>query len=173
MPFPVTPPTWVSYMPAVGPALAWLTAVLGWVIVSRDNNKREDRREVRSTLDTIVGAVNALEDKATQYYAMDVSDESRHLEMEIKRDLKVLEAKIKRLAATDPRFQHLQRQSAFHNVLTGGDFEQSARTARPHTDGKMIEIYSEARELIETLETVYVEKYHTRFSFHWPWTAGR
>ena len=152
-------PVWTLYIPTLAPLITWSLVIAGWRIVSNDNNLREKRKELRADIGKVIDVVDALEIKAIKYYMLGVNDETRLLEVEIKRDLKVLEAKLTLLSASESRFQTANMQRDLQTTLTGGDFEQSNRQPRLHNDGKLIEISSSTRELISFVESTYIAKY--------------
>ena len=147
--------------------MTWVLVVTGWGVVNYGNNLREGRKETRGKIDVIIKAIDALETKSIKYYMTDVGVDSQLLEMEIKRDIKVLEDSLQRLSLAYSYFQTTGAQTALQKSMTGGDFEQTARVKRPHTDGKLLQISTDARELINVLEIAYISKY-TRKSL-WPW----
>ena len=157
----------VSLMPLVSPVMTWVLVITGWVVVNHGNNVRESRKETRSKIDAIIKAIDALETKSIKYYMTDVSVDAHLLEMEIKRDIKALEAGLKRLSLSDPHFQTADAQKDLQNSMTGGDFEQSARVKRPHTDGKLLQISTDARELINVMEIAYITKYAKKSRLPW------
>ena len=155
---------WTTMSKDLEQLVTWILIIGGWMFVRRDNNRREDRHELRSMIDSLTEDITSLEQKAIEYYVNDASDETgkekvERLQMEILRDQDVLEFRIKHLKRTTGQFQTLDGPRLFRNAVTGGDFEESIRKKRPYTDAKLgsISLYSKA--LIEELEAEYVNIY--------------
>ncbi len=159
MPLPLPPPTgFLDDLKAFEPVISWVLIIGGWLFARNDNNKRENRHELRGTIDAITVDIHALEQKAHGYYTTDVDPNTPSLQVEIKRDQDALAARIVQLR-TKSYYQDIPKISAFQTALTGGDFEQANRQKRPASDRKMMEISLAAKELSDELEAEYRKMY--------------
>ena len=150
----------IPFSQAFGPLLAFATVVFGWRWVSRDNNKRETRKEVRGHVDDIVVLIRALEASAVSYFQSAVdSDEARRLSIAIKRDLQHLAG---RFAALKPRHKALNFDrllADFRWSITGGDFDAKARGTRSANDPFFATILNSGQCLIDAMETTFAVKF--------------
>jgi len=159
-----------TYAPAVG----WLIVVIGWSRSHRENNEREDRHELRKTIDSITEDITALENKAYEYYATEINlagpepitdeaaklqNEVIKLQVDILRYQGVIISRIQRLRQWNEVFRDQSRLFEFRTALTGGDFETAERRKRRADDPKLQEISWAAKELIDSLEAGYAQIY--------------
>jgi len=144
------------YVSIVAPIVTWSLVIGGWLFVRSDNNKRENRREIRSILDAIIKEIKDLEDSGWDYYQKPSDDpEAIKLGVSMKRNKALLEDRIGHLAKTTGRFTSLEKLSKFGDELTGGDYEQNSRQVRTIKDRKFLEISTAANDLITYLEDEY------------------
>lgn len=170
MPVQATPPAWLQPLVQL---IATTVVMGGWFFVSRDNNKREDRKYLRSTIDSIISDIKSLEQKAYSYYTSSNEEASKNLiPTEIKRDIDMLDFRLGLLKSTYsrankwwykrkifPLFQDLEKRSQYRRNLTGGDFEQANREKCEASNRKLLEISYAAKELISELEAQYATLY--------------
>jgi hypothetical protein len=121
---------------ALSGPVSWVLVAIGWHVVSKGNDKRERRKEIRSLIDRVRDTATGLEALANEYYQKAPSD-AVHIGWNIKRDLARLAGHLTALEALckkKPRFDFDGQQLALKQAITGGDFESSARTARLPAD---------------------------------------
>jgi hypothetical protein len=152
--------TMIPYSQALGPLLALVAIVAGWIWVSRDNNRRESRKELRVHLNEIRELIGHVEDAANSYFRKaPTDDESRSLSVKIKRDLQHLGGRLATLKACEKTFNFDAHLMAFRASITDGDFDSNARAVRSHTDRIFLEICNAANSLIEATEDAFARKY--------------
>lgn len=156
------------------PVVGWLIVVVGWLRSRKESNEREDRHELRKTIDSITENITALEDKAYEFYATEISpagaeasDEEtiKHqngvikLQVDILRQQGVIVSRIQRLRQWNEIFRDQDRLTDFRTALTGGDFETVERRKRRADDPVVQEISWAAKALIDSLEAGYAYIY--------------
>ncbi|WP_223630183.1 hypothetical protein [Pseudomonas atacamensis] len=75
--------------------LTLITVITGWIIVNWQNNKREERKELRSSLNDIGAAIETLEEDAVRYHT--ALERNKPLEKSITLKIARLSAKIRYL----------------------------------------------------------------------------
>lgn len=134
----------------------WLLVVAGWVVVNRQNNSRERRKEVRTVVDSTEKLILEIEVAARKYYALPGTDsDAATLALEIKASLRTLSSRMKVLRLLSPTFASNNELIAFRTAVTGGDFEASQRPACPPTHRVFSEISAEAGALVNFLNERY------------------
>jgi hypothetical protein len=156
--------TWVQkivpFAQAFGPVLAIAGVVGGWIVISRDNNKRETRKEIRAQINDIAKLIRNIEDSARSYFQLaPATSEAARLSLAIRRDLQHLAGQ---LTALKPRHEALNFDLlllAYRRSITGGEFDSQARVARSHRDILFLEIGNNAHCLIVALEEAFAKNF--------------
>lgn len=154
-PTPSSTNNWIEAFKALAPIGTWILVIVGWAFVRWDNNRREDRRDVKARIDSLIKDVRSLEDKAYEYYQTDPATDVLLLEMGMKRDQDALDARLGHLRKSSVRFQEVHLLSVYWRVLTGSPFAQSNRPKMAPGDPKFKEISSASNDLISYLEDEY------------------
>ncbi len=141
------------------PAVSWLLVICGWLVVSRDHNKREVRKEVRAQIGKIQELTDRLEALAFKYWTTPPDTESGRIAADLKRDLQRLARQLTRLAKSCQSVSVQGELIEFRRAITGGDFESKTRTSLSTDAGRLYEIWGCAQDLIEKIETGFAEKY--------------
>lgn len=141
----------------VAPIGSLILVIIGWHFVRADNNKREDRRELRSLLDSIIEDIEKLQAKGFEYYLSGPEDANAvMLQIQLKTGLELLQGRISTIRRLHSKyFIHPEDFVALNRNLTGGDFESSQRVKRPPTDSKFLEIALSSKQLTLYLESEY------------------
>lgn len=151
--------TWVVPVAQVfGQVIGWLVIVIGWRFISRDNDRRERRKEVRALLTEIRSAILSVEAEAYEYWGMPATG-SEKVARKIKRDLKHLAGMVMTLKGLNPKFDLDNLLNKYRQDLTGSDFEGSSRPARPSNDGLFVEISQSAVELTSAMNEFFRQSY--------------
>jgi hypothetical protein len=100
------------YVQAVGQLITWVLVIAGWYWVSRSNDRRETRKELRSLIDGTRSLIGAIESTAYEYYGLSV-DEAATRGMFLKRDFARLARRLSTLKAANPAFDHETQLVAF------------------------------------------------------------
>jgi len=148
----------VPFSQAFGPLLSLVAIAVGWFYVSRDNDKREGRKELRELLNHIRTQVLKLEELAHDYFHKGPA-ETRALAMDIKREMQRLADLLMTLKGRDPKFKFDSQLATFRSVVTGSDFDSAAREIRQCTDRLFLEITSASLGLTSELERIFCESY--------------
>ena len=152
----MTVPEWFQMLQAVNPVVTWCLVVAGWAVVRHDNNKRENRKELRGKLDVLINDVRLLEEKAHDYYMKDSTHEDIPLlTLDIKRRQQSIEKRLAMLKKTNEGFQGTDESTALAKTVTGGNFEERTRKKIAADNRKLLEISGAALEFIEYLESEF------------------
>jgi predicted nuclease with TOPRIM domain len=136
-----------------------MTVVVGWIVVNWQNNNREERKEVRSSLSDAVEEIINLEDQAIEYHSAE--SRSKDSEREI----------TKRITRLSSRMRHLGIESdglkrafiEFKKSMTLDNFETS-RFAKQGADSEIIELISMySEQLQDELEAQFYRSYRGPF----------
>ena len=164
----------LDFVKEVAPAVSWVIVVVGWLRSRKESNEREDRHELRKTIDSITEDVTAVENKAYEFYALEtrpigpemadeeavkLQDEVIKLRVTIIRQQDVIISRIQRLRQWHEVFRDQPRLFDFRTALTGGDFEAVERQKRRADDPVLQEISWAAKALIDSLEAGYAQIY--------------
>lgn len=153
---------WVEAFKAFAPIGTWTLVIVGWLFVRSDNNRREDRRDVKNRIDALIKDIRALEKDAYTYYQTDPTTDVLLLEVEMKRSQNALDARLSHLKKTSSGFQDPHSLSVFWMAVTGSPFEQANRPQMTPKDRKLEEISSAANDLVGYLEAEYDLLYITK-----------
>lgn len=155
--------------------ITWLLVLLGWTIVNAQNNRREERKELRAALDRLSLRIEKLVVLSIKYWQSEVSSESDDTSWEIKRDLDNVEASINRIVRRSEmslpwywlrRSERLRAISVANSnvltafdewagTLTGGDFESAARVSRSIADDLITTNVLRANGVVDCLEAAH------------------
>ncbi|WP_237173012.1 hypothetical protein [Paracandidimonas lactea] len=155
----------------IAPALAPLIVAIGWVVVSRDNDRRETRKEIRSLINELIKRAEKLTDEA-QYYFCELknsTDDARSAEIKIKQGLERLDSLLQVLVKMEKRFDQASTSvGKFMDVITGHEkFESRSYTRKfsiDHVD--VMKIALAQADLFNVLETIYID---TQIKRPWPY----
>ncbi len=145
-----------SLLNAISPVVTWSLVVLGWLIINRQHNTRETRKELRSQLDQVCKEIADVERKATNYHLELTCN--RELGREIKIRLKRLGRSLKLLNFGEKRTQS-HRFVRFRQAITLKNFD-TAHHEQQQLDGKLLdEVAVETENLVFFLEEEFAKKY--------------
>lgn len=130
-----------------------LLVVLGWIIVNRQNDKREARKEARALVDASKKSIVELAAKAVSYHV----DGKLDTAYEIKAGIEALEVECERLPAPSfaPHSPLMLCFVAFADAMTGGDFEAQSPAKKSPTSQEVATILRTRTALISELERVF------------------
>ncbi len=153
-------PDWVEWAKALAPVGSWVIVIIGWMIVSKDNNKRELRKEIRAQVTEIGRMVDALVKEAAEYYCKPGSDPTTvTLALQIKRDLKRVSMAAQRLRAINAHFDVGDALTELRQHVSGGGFDSAERPPCAPGDHKHYEIADAAANFTDQLERRFAEVY--------------
>jgi len=142
---------WVLVVP-------WLISAFGWIVVNRQNNEREKRKELRSRVDAVKKSIDELEVKAVDYHTVSASPEKsaaiKRLLSRVSLELQMLE----RLGI--PTTSRTMRVIALRNSITLSNFDSETYAMVQSGDPLISAIGEAASNLTLGLEAGYSERYH-------------
>ncbi len=137
--------------------ITWLIVFAGWYIINEQNKRRETRKEVRQSIDTIAVDLDAITDLAYEYHS--TRDHDSDVSQRIKYELLRLEKSLNRLkypisVNVDAEVIGLRRAITFKN------FDTAEHVALSSNDELFNSISESVCELREKLESSYSITYH-------------
>lgn len=135
--------------------------VVGWIVVNWQNNNREERKEVRSSLSEVIDEITELEDLAVEYHTAAVRSTTN--EQDITKKITRLSSKVRHLRLESGKLNHLFIR--FKQSITLDNFETS-RFVTQNKDSEILELigmYSE--QLQDELESEFSRSFRAPFFF--------
>jgi hypothetical protein len=116
----------------VAPVVQIGLIIAGWYYISRDHNRREERKELRALIAEWKRQVQILRERGIEYYQLPGSDQrAPQLARELKYGLKALCQQIQQYTNFCPSFDAADELVALRQAFTGGEFESINRAALP------------------------------------------
>jgi hypothetical protein len=145
--------TWVEYST---PYLPLVLTIIGWLVVSRQNDKRERRKEIRELIKQIEQRVDTIIGATTQYYSLHGKDSKcAELSTKIRHNISALDPLRKRIELAGLRCKIVTEILAFKQKVTGGQFESVDRKKLPVNDPYLSEVATAGFELVDKFEKSY------------------
>lgn len=138
-----------------------VTVVTGWIVVNWQNNNREERKEVRSSLSEALEEIINLEDVSSEYH----TGSSREIsaEKEITKKITRLSSKVRHLRFESPRINKLFIK--FKQSMTLDNFETN-RFSTQDLDSEILELISMySEQLQDELEAEFSRSYRAPFVY--------
>jgi hypothetical protein len=143
------------------PIAALVAVGIGWVVVNRQNNARESRKETRQLVDRTLKYVADAVDIATRYQGASVGSRPAHVD-----GWKVLLA----LGQIRSNLTNLNRANvdmksciasyiSLKQCITGGDFMTANWSPWPPTDRRWLDMLGLATKLSELLDRIFIDTY--------------
>jgi len=152
-------PDWTAIGAALAPGVPWALVILGWKVVSRQQDARERRKEVRGEIERLIKDVSEIELRTYNYLATSGdSTKSRRLGLRLKSDLARLGEEITRLA----RFENLDALEAMtelRQAITFREFDSSSRQPCDSSSEWIADVRDASHALIGRLEVTFREKH--------------
>ncbi|WP_368934855.1 hypothetical protein [Alcaligenes faecalis] len=154
------------YKQVIAPTLGPLVLVAGWFFLSRDNDRRESRKELRALVDDYRAKVDALISEGISYLTkvdnLATPDVATINEISIKQQLDKLEFRLQAIQKMDLRYSTLEgRYADFADALTGHPkFEsRSSSSVSPVavSDPSVLDIWLKASKLCDEMELLFIE----------------
>lgn len=141
----------------VTPYLPVIITILGWWIVSRQNDRRERRKEVRELVKQAEQRVDAVLSLAMEFYALPGKDpRCAELAAKIRYNLGTLDPLRQRLDANGLKCDAVSEIIAFKQSITGGEFESQARKKLAQNSHFLVEAAATGFALIDKFERAYL-----------------
>lgn len=150
----------LKFASALNPLVTWTLVIVGWYLVSKQNDRREARKEIRATIDFVTTLIYDTHTKSVEFYLKPGSDSScTPLRAQILRDLGRIGMTISTFEISN-HYQPLHGKVAdLRKTITLHEFDQTDRDAKSYSDQRITEITLAAKELAELLEARFREKY--------------
>lgn len=140
------------------PILQLIVIVIGWFVFSKDNNRRERRKEIRALLNEIRAKISEIEALALSYYCSH-PENSIPTGMKIKQELQRLGNLGTLCLRLNPAFSISTEIMHFRQKVTGGDFESVDRKKRTEDHELFIVITQAGIALTYALEDAFARAY--------------
>jgi hypothetical protein len=155
--------TWVDYGT---PYLPLLLTIIGWWVVSNQNDRRERRKEIRELIKQVEQRVDTIISTATAYYALDGKDlKCPELAAKMRYNISALEPLRKRIKIAGLECEIVEEIISFKQAVTGGQFESVGRKKHQGGHENMTETATAGFALIDKFETAYFTKFPVRASW--------
>lgn len=140
--------------PLLSPALV----IIGWRVISRDNDRRETRKETRALINDFVKRVDEFQKDTIKYFDFEVKGTATTQEIELKRSLERLELMLGYLNRIDSSFQGQLELTALSDLVTGhSNFESATKVVVPTTDQLHLKIALACSALVKQIEFQFIE----------------
>jgi hypothetical protein len=148
--------SWTPYLPLA------LTMV-GWIIVSRQHDRRERRKEIRDLIKLIELRVDEVLKNATEYYTLDGDDpKCQAIASKIRYGINGIDPLQKRLRVAGLDAKISDELVVFRQAVTGGSFDSSARKKNDSYGSIMAEAAAAGFQLVGKLEEKYFAAFPTK-----------
>src|SRR5687767_4253854 len=101
--------------PEWGSAISWVVVFIGWLVVNRQHNKRETRKEVRAGLNDLIKLLDNIEDLSLEYHT---SESDLAKARKIRRGLAQIFPRLKNAFFEYPAFSASREVVAFRQAIT-------------------------------------------------------
>jgi len=145
-----------------------LLIVLGWSVVSRGNDRRETRKEVRQFLDRTISSVENIRKNALDCLTQSVCDDSKKLELAIDPELLRMETALALLQLKSDK-KVVDGRRLRKSVSDNGQYRVHGRKKLDMDHRVLTEINDAAAELIAELEKAYRDTYQKESFFKGLW----
>ncbi|UYP84237.1 hypothetical protein jpw_08685 [Pseudomonas asiatica] len=138
-----------------------IVVIIGWYVVSRGNDKRETRKEVRQFLDRTITSVENIRKNALDCLTQSVCDSSKKLELAIDPELLQMESALSllKLKNNNVVVDGIRLRKA---VSDNGQYRVAGRKKLDMDHRILMEINAAAAELIAELEKAYRQTYQDK-----------
>lgn len=140
--------------------VTWVLVMAGWWLVNRQNNIRENRKEIRTLIDKIQLSLDEIESQAIQYHTNEQSSEmafqlKRSLNQKLRNKLDVL--KLRKLDI-DKCHSSLKQ---FRQAVTLENFDTSNFKPQHISDDLIKKIWLAKDKFSNELENCFAKKYQS------------
>lgn len=137
-------------------SISWVLIAAGWVVVNDQNNKRETRKEVRTSLLELYKVLDEIEDAAFEYHTTD-GDAGKA--RKIVRAIQQIAPRIIMARRGPIKFHYTNALAGFRRAITFTNFDTSTFERKQPEDHFFDAIAAAKRELITSLELAYSQAY--------------
>jgi hypothetical protein len=145
---------------AIHPPMMWLLVVLGWMVVSRQSDGREARKELRAQIDELIRRINAVLDEATTFYMAAGSEPTAdRMRASLLRSLSIISSSASELSGGDMDKPLVDKAVLLRQSITLHGFDDRDRAPLTYSDQKLFEIRNAVQDLISCLERAFAKRY--------------
>jgi hypothetical protein len=142
----------------IAPLFSPFMVIIGWRVISRDNDRRETRKETRALINDFVKKVDELQKDANRYFCFSDRGTADELEVQLKRALERLELMLGYMHRIDNAFDAQPQLTALSELITGHpNFESTNKTSVPMTDGLHLRLALTCSNLIKEVEHQFID----------------
>lgn len=138
------------------PYLPLVLTIIGWWVVSRQNDRRERRKEIRELIKQVEQRVDIIIATTTEYYVLDGKDpKCAELATKIRYNISALDPLRKRINAAGLECDTVGEIILFKQSVTGGQFETASRKKLLSGHASMSESATAGFDLVDKFEKSY------------------
>lgn len=148
----------------ITPILQLLTIIAGWVFISRDNDRRERRKELRVTINELIEQVYEVEQRAISHFRITDVQEREVSAGDIRRRLERIGinvsavVKMHQYPKIDDR-EALDRVAELRRIITGQQDFDAPYYERSPQDYVFRDIMLESTRLVQALDAWFYAKH--------------
>ncbi len=141
---------WGEFLKVVGPLIGWILVIVGWLRVTSENDRRQERKEVLECIENLEELLEEIQLLASEYYSKEGGDaECQSIGSTIKTKLKRVSRLCVQLIDYDKAFLSLNDCNvSLRKAVTGGEFESKGRLAYLPNHAQRYEIGNAVEELV-------------------------
>jgi len=147
-------PFFLEIAKTLGP---FFIATIGWVLVNRQNNLREDRKEARSIIDKIIEYLSLIESDAYAFHTADARDKSA--ERKVKLRIKTLACRLGHCSKMFSCAEFTQEIIRFRQACTKLNFETEEFNQQVSNSEILLGINEQADKIRDKLERVFLDSF--------------
>ncbi len=145
--------TWIEFST---PYLPLFLTIVGWWVVSVQNDRRERRKEIRELIKQVEQRVESIVATTTEYYALDGKDpKCAELSAKIRYNISALDPLRKRIKSAGLECDVVGEIVIFKQSVTGGQFESPSRKKLPGGNANVSESATAGFDLVDKFEKSY------------------
>jgi hypothetical protein len=139
--------------PLLGPVVAGLIVVAGWLVVERFARRREHRTDLRSAVASLSLAIEEVRDAAIVFYQLPGNDpQSLSLAATIRAKIASLSDQLDILKGASLSIDSDELLKRFRQSVTGGDFDSLIRQPLTPTSPTFVRMAADAQALNRTVQ---------------------
>ena len=154
-----------EFVTGLTPYLPLALTIVGWVVLSGQQDKRERRKEIRELVRMIESRVDKILELTTEYYGLAGSDpKCASLEQIIFQSFNAIRTIRGRLVSAGFRCNVDSEYLKFHQAATGGDFQSRSRLPNTENIEVIGPIAACGFTLVGKIDRAYFEKFSVSVS---------
>lgn len=144
-----------SVLASWAPVVSWVLVFFGWRRVTKENDRRQKRKEIRERLDSVLDLLDQLEDLTRDYYTSVPGPSADELSGKIKALLSKIGFSIALLAKMDVQYACGMEWTKVRVAITGGDFDSQKRQPMPSNDDFFLVVSDAVIAVIRKLDSAF------------------